>query len=102
MTLPEFKAVIVGADPNATHYSGDSTGNYTTWAEFGRSGLHANNRMAETINRIQVDRFTKAESDPIVAAITAALDAAEVSYEYRLDREPDTKYLHHIWDCEVV
>jgi hypothetical protein len=102
MNIAQFKAVLVAADPAATHHFGGGTGNYTAWSEFGTDGLRANNRLTEHIHRIQVDRFTKAEADPVVDAITSALDAAEIAYEYQLDREPDTKYLHHIWDCEVV
>lgn len=102
MNMSEFKAMLVAADPSATHHFGGGSGNYTNWSELGEDGLRANNRNSERLLRIQIDRYTKLESDPVVDAITAALDDNEIAYEYLLDREPDTKYLHHIWDCEVI
>lgn len=102
MTKNGFKALIISADAAATHHFGGGAENYTTWSEFGEGGLRANNRNSESLLRIQIDRFTKLDNDPVVDAITAALDANEIAYDYLLDREPDTKYLHHIWDCEVI
>lgn len=101
MTLPEFSEMLLTADPNATRYKSDQKPNYTTWIDFGRKKLMANNRVAERAHKVQIDRFTKIEDDPIAEAITAVLDENEIAYEYLCDFEQDTGYIHHIWDCEV-
>ena len=102
MSLQEFRDLLQTADPAASHYyTKTKQENYTLWAEYGRKRLMADNRVAESTIKIQVDRYTKIEYDPIADAITAVLDAAEIPHEYLTDFEPDTGYIHHIWDCEV-
>lgn len=103
MTLQEFETVIKAADPSATHYAGTGKSNYTRWREYGESSLHGGNMRQERVLRIQVDRFTKLESDPVVAAIDAALERDDIAIrDHLIDFEPDTGYIHHIWDCEVA
>ncbi|MGI6634183.1 MAG: hypothetical protein ACOX7B_03305 [Christensenellales bacterium] len=109
MTLEEFGQLILSADPEATRYEGNRKGNYTVWREYGTRPLGADNRHGESIYRVQVDRFTKIEDDPIAAAITTALNGGEeedhqdaVAYQYLVDYEVETGYIHHIWDCEMI
>lgn len=102
MTLSEFKALLLTADANATHYKGAGTGNYTVWQEYDQTYSHADDRIAHSTVRVQVDRYTKTEYDPMVAAITQALDAGGVTVMGpRTLFEPDTGYIHHIWDLEL-
>jgi hypothetical protein len=101
MTLPEFSALLITADPTASHYDADRSGNYTVWAEYGTNDLHADSKKVESVWKIQIDRFTKIEYDPVAAAITDMLDENCIAYKYLVDYEPDTGYIHHIWDCEV-
>jgi hypothetical protein len=105
MTLQEFRDILLAADPTASHYVSDQRPNYTTWTEFGRKRLIADGHTAETVPKIQVDRFTQIEYDPVADAITQALEDADIPYEYLLDVEKDENgkllYIHHIWDCEA-
>ena len=102
MTLADFKAVILTADPNATHYRNGGTGNYTVWQEYAERPLYADGARETVYRQIQVDRFTKTEYDPIVDAIRTALETAGIPYEYLNDYEDDTGYIHHIFDCTVT
>lgn len=104
MTLDEFKALLLTADPKASHYySVSQETNYTIWREHEERGLSADNKRLQPIWLVQVDRFTKTENDPIADAIKAALDSCvEISFRHLVDFEPDTKYIHHIFDCEVA
>ncbi len=103
MTLEDFRELILSADPDATRYEGSRKGNYTVWQEYGMSPLAADNRTADRAMKVQVDRFTKVEDDPVAAALLAALDERdEVAYTYLVDYEVDTGYIHHIYDCEVI
>lgn len=97
MALSDFKTTVLAGDATATHYRTDSAGNYTTWQETSRRWI-----AGHWYWQIQVDRFTKIENDPVVAAMTAALEAADVACEYLVDYEQDTGYIHHIWDCQVL
>lgn len=104
MTLDQIKALVIAVDPNAGHYESAFQGDdaYTVWYEVQRTGLFADNKRPGKSWRFQVDRFTKSENDPIAAQLEAALDAAPgVLCEYVVDYEPDTGYIHHIFDCEA-
>ena len=49
----------------------------------------------------QIDRFTTSETDEVADEIRRVLDGdVRVAYRYELDYEPDTRYIHHIYDCE--
>lgn len=102
MTLQEFRDILLTADPAASHYSSTQKPNYTMWAEYGDSALTADSKISESVWKIQVDRFTKLEYDPVVESIRAALDRDDIAFEYLCDFEPDTGYIHHIFDCEVA
>lgn len=102
MTLADFAAILHTADPTATRYFSAQTGNYTVWQEYGADHLPGDNQYQDRKWKIQVDRFTKVADDPVADAITTALDREDIAYSYQVDFELDTKYIHHIWDCEVV
>ncbi len=106
MTLQRFEELIVIADPQASHYSSIFKPNYTVWAEYGDNSLFADGQRAETAIKIQIDRFTKIEFDPVAQAITDMLnskDAAdEIAYSYECTSEPVTGYIRHMWVCEVI
>lgn len=103
MTLDAFRSLILSVDPDATRYEGNRKGNYTVWQEYGMNRLHGDSRTADRAFKVQVDRFTKAEDDPIVEALFQALDGQDgIAFEYLVDYEVDTGYIHHIYDCEVI
>lgn len=100
--IEEFKALLLTADPKASHYKSTLTTNYTVWAEFGVNTLNGDGKKAESADKIQVDRFTKVENDHVVKAITDMLDANGIAYDGPLTSyEPETGYIHCIWICEV-
>ncbi len=102
MTISDIKALVVAVDPSAGHYDSalrTSTA-YTVWREVRQLDLMADNGH-ETGWAFQIDRFSKAEGDSIAAQIRTALEAdPRVAYSYEVDYEPDTGYIHHIFDCE--
>lgn len=103
MTLAEIKALVVAVDPDAQHYDSAKKGPaYTVWRENQLIGLMADNRHQGAVG-FQIDRYTRAENDHIAAAFAAALeDDDRVAYQYLVDYEPDTRYIHHIFDCEAM
>lgn len=101
MTLKQFRDLLLTADPNASHYKSKQKENYTVWAEYGANRLIADDTETERVHKIQIDRFTKVEYDPIADAVTAMLNANEICYEPHVDYEKDTGMIHYIWDCEV-
>lgn len=104
MTLDQFKALLKTADPKLDKYQGGGAQNYTVWHPYRRTGLSADGELVETVWRIQVDRFTMSDNDPVVDAIdTVLLGSDDICVaDYQIDYEQDTGYIHHIWDCEVV
>ena len=103
MTLEQFRAVLLAADATATHYSSESAGNYTVWAEYGDKALVSDDSRDELdkVWKIQVDRYTKTPYDTVVDAIRAAFNAEDISFTYLCDYDQETGYIHHIFDCEV-
>ncbi len=104
MTLEQFRDVLLAADSSATHYTSNSAGNYTVWAEYGDKALFCDDSRDEQskVWKIQVDRYTKTPYDSVVDSIRAALTVEDISYTYLCDFEQETGYIHHIFDCEVV
>lgn len=105
MTVEEIKAIVVAVDAEAGHYESAYQGTeaYTVWQEINPLPIMGDNRHATEAWAFQVDRFTKAEGDAIAAALRAALEAnPRVAYGYDVDYEPDTGYIHHIFDCEGI
>lgn len=103
MTLQEIKALVLSADPNAQHYSSTHDAvNYTTWREYRRLSMTSDDTHVKGW-AFQIDRFTYDEFDVIAEAIEAALENAPgVAYGYQVDYEPDTEYIHHIFECEGI
>ena len=101
MNLLEFRDMLLTVDLKLAHYESKQKDNYTVWAEYGDSQLKADDTAKEHVLKIQIDRFTKIEYDPMADAITQLLDDNDIVYEYLVDFEKDTGYIHHVWDCEV-
>lgn len=102
MTASEVKEILVAVDPHIERYESSRKGKnaYTVWYELGFTD-HFSDGENEEILRFQIDRFTKNENDPIAAAILTALNGRDdIAYHYEVDYEPDTGYIHHIFDCE--
>ena len=102
MTLSDIKTLVLSADANAYHYDSAhrSGAAYTVWRELSLLPTLADDVHQEGW-RFQIDRFTKTEDDTVAAAIRTKLDAdPRVAYQYIVDFEPDTRYIHHIFDCE--
>lgn len=99
MTVREIKALVASIDPAARHYESAQRGNYTTWMEYMRTGLAADDGNPDGWKFV-VERFTTQEFDPVAEAIEAGLDADDrVAFTYNVDYENDTGYIHHIFDC---
>ena len=104
MTLDDIKALVVRVDPNAGHYESAYQGSpaYTVWFEVRALPDMGDSEHGGAV-AFQIDRFTKAEGDAIAAALFAALEADDrVAFSYAVDYEPDTRYIHHIFDCQGV
>lgn len=103
MKLDDLKNALLTVTPNTYHYEAfQKPDQYIVWAEYGTKNLSADSRFGEKIFRVQVDYFTKTEFDPNVEKIEAVLDTDEISFDYLVDHEEDTGYIHHIWDCNVA
>ncbi len=103
MTLQQFCALLLTADPAATRYEADNRldGDYTIWRETRRIGPSADGRWAGGW-RVYVDRFTRTENDSTAAAILQALESSdEIAVEYLVDPVEDG-YIHHIYECDVA
>lgn len=105
MTVEEIKAIVVAVDADAGHYDSayQGTAAYTVWQEIRPLPIMGDDGHATEAWSFQVDRFTQTEGDAIAAALRAALESNHrVAFGYRVDYEPDTGYIHHIFDCEGI
>ncbi len=97
--LTPFKNLILSVDIEATKFEGNGKRDYTVWTPYQPSRDIADDECEEFTWRIQVDRFTKIDNDPIAKALYDKFEEMHVPFEYELDYEPDTKYIHHIFVC---
>ncbi len=103
MTLLELRDLLLTVGVPVFHYhASQQTESYIVWNEFGRKGLSADSQIQEKAIKVQVDYFTKTEFDSTVEEIDSLLDSDDISFEYQVDYEEDTGYIHHIWDGEVA
>lgn len=103
MTVRQIAELVGSVDAQARHYFNPHDGeDYTRWQEYERIG-QAGDDLRDAGWKFQIDRFTKQEYDPIAEAMETALqNATGVAYNYLVDYEQDSGYIHHIFDCEGV
>lgn len=104
MTLSEIGDVVSAVDAEARHYFTMATGrDLTYWEETRRLPLMADDVHVEEGWAFYVHRFCKSEDDEIAERLFAALSAdPRIAFTYITDYEPDTGYIHHIFECEAV
>ncbi len=103
MTLLELRDLLLTLNLPVYHYHAhQQPDEYIVWAEYGTDDQIADNKNTETAYRVQVDYFTKTEFDPNVDKINDLLDTDESRFRHPVDYEPDTGYIHHIWDGWVT
>lgn len=103
MTLSEIKELLVSVAPDIKHYfSMSQDDSYSFWEEYGQlqilsDGAHAGGW------RFGVHVFTRDEDDQLPVDVFAALDASDdIAVEWTTSFEPETGYIHHLFDCEAV
>ena len=106
MTIDSFVAIVQGIDPDAARYQKlrkPTDKAYTVWSDYGTGTLYANGIPAAKTKKIQVDYFTFQEDDPVALAFFRAFsEHDEITVIHTTDVEIETRYIHHIFDCEVV
>ncbi len=104
MTLDEIKTIVIAVDPNAMHYESayQKGAAYTVWKEDNTLGFMANGKHQGAVS-FHIDRFTKSENDAIAASFFNALEENDrIAFQHLVDYEPDTRYIHHVFDCEGI
>ena len=103
MTKNEIKAFITGVDPQAAHYfTVLDGGSYTVWAETERLGLDADDKYTELGWAFEIVRYTQDEYDELPQLIEDALkEHPLISFSYRVDSDPPSSYILHIFSCQA-
>lgn len=103
MTREEIRSFIERVDPSAKHYFTKlDGGSYTVWAETDRTGLDADNEYEEPGWAFEIVRYTQNEFDAMPQKIEDALiEHALIAFTYRVDCDPPSGYIMHIFSCEA-
>lgn len=104
MTVSDIRTLIKSVDPDAKHYytTLDGESSYTVWAETERTGLEANNQLCELGWKFEIIRYTQSEFDEMPEKIEAALNEhPTIAYSYRVEADPESGYIMHMFDCEA-
>jgi hypothetical protein len=106
MTIESFARIVQGIDPDAARYQKlrkPTDKAYTVWSDYGTGTLYVNGVPAGKTKKIQVDYFTLKEDDPVALAFFRAFsENDEITVIHNTDFEIETRYIHHIYDCEMV
>lgn len=106
MTIKDFVQIVQSIDPDAARYQKlrkPTDKAYTVWSDYGTGTLYANGKPAAKTKKIQVDYFTFKEDDPIALQFYQAFsENDEITVVHNTDFETDSRYIHHIFDCEVI
>lgn len=102
----DLKAALLSATNITYHYEAP-TGTkapYIIWAEDGGADtVWADGEMQHQAITGTIDLFSKTENDALISAIQAALTLKGISYRLEsVQRETDTKLIHHEWRFEVM
>ncbi len=103
MDLQGFKTMILTVDPAATHGKPSGAENYTVWQEYGDNSLFADGKRAASAQKVQVDRYTTVEYDPVAQSLTDLFEENDIPYDYIPETwDPEAEQWRHIWTCEVI
>ena len=104
MTLSEFSEWLTAIDPTATRYvQPKASGSCTVWREYQPKPVYADGHKAANVWKVQIERYTTTDDDPIAAAITAAIDNSDcIAASCQVDSDPEDGTLRFIFDCEVM
>ena len=105
MTRSEIKSLLAAADPDIRHYftmSGAEA--YSYWEETRRLPFLADDahNASDQAWRFYVHRYTKTEDDAIAQTIFNTLDSdPRTTVVWTVSPiDPETGYIHHIFECE--
>jgi hypothetical protein len=103
LDLQEFKALLLTVDSKATHSKPGGEENYTVWQEYGNNSLYAEGERAESALKVQIDRYTSIEYDPIAQSITDMLKDNDIPFDDLPGAwDSEAECWRHIWTCEVI
>ena len=104
MTLSEFSKWVAAIDPSATRYTQPkAVGSCTVWREYQAKPTFADGVQTANVWKVQVERYTAVENDPIANAIAAAIEGSDsIAASYQIDSNPEDGTIRHIYDCEVL
>lgn len=76
---------------------------YIVWQETGSRSSYASNVRSETIQRIQVELYTRKEYSETVEKLLKTLEENEIAFEDPVpDYDRETKRFRYIVECEVL
>lgn len=101
MTLAEIRSLLVGIDPDISHYfSVQENKDYSFWEETQRLPFLSDNVHDEAW-RFYVHRFTRSEFDPVAKLFFDTLDGNDrITVSHTVDYDADAHMIHHIFVCE--
>lgn len=101
MTLEDIRKLLTQADIGIRHYfSMEKEKDYTYWEETRRLPFTSDDGHDEGW-RFYVHRYTRQENDRVAADLFRILDAHPgIAVTETIDHDPDTGYIHHIFECE--
>ena len=104
MTLSEFSTWLSGIDPTATRFSQPkATNQCTVWREYQPRPLHADGKAVARVWKVQIERYTPTEDDPIAAAIAEAIENSDcIAASCQIDSDPESGILRYLFECEVL
>lgn len=105
MSMEEFKAILLPAVEELHHFEAgrDAGEEYAVWQETGGTSMYSSGVRCATVQRVQVDLYTRKEHTETLARILDALEKNDIAFREPVPGfDPDTKRMRYIIECEVV
>lgn len=105
MSLQEFRDILLKIMENVYHFEAyqETDEEYIIWQETGGNSMHGDGVRCETVQKAQVELYTKIEFSETVGKILDVLEQNDIAFREPIPSfDADTKRFRYIIECEVL
>lgn len=105
MSLEKFRDILLTVLKNVYHFEAwqETDEEYIIWQETGGNSLHGDGARCETVQKAQVELYTKIEFSETKERLLEILEQNDIAFREPIPSfDTDTKRFRYIIECEVI